>query len=303
MIRINRIRTHKSLDFLSGHHDVFFHGEALDERTNMALEKITAKKIYKIKFQRELYSLVLDIGIYNVKVFKEFMQNIGCKNIIIDSTSLDFPEILYILSAVNNSNCIENVTILYIEPKEYSKIISADAGDEEYTLSDTRQPFSSLPMFSSNTLSPGIQKSCLISFLGFESNRLGQIIINDDHASFKKLLACISVPAYIPGWENKSLRKNISHFDHITTKLVPYPGSNPYAVYQTLLELYAENPRLVVTSLGTKPTALGICIFLINHHHENTVDKQIGAIYDYPVKSANRTRGIGEIYSYELKIG
>ncbi|WP_220386303.1 hypothetical protein, partial [Klebsiella pneumoniae] len=80
------------------------------------------------------------------------------------------------------------------------------------------------------------------------------------------------------------------------------PGANPYAVYQTLLDIYAENPRLVLTSLGTKPTAIGICVFLINNHPNNSVEKQLGAIYDYPIKSINRTIGIGEIYSYELSI-
>lgn len=79
-------------------------------------------------------------------------------------------------------------------------------------------------------------------------------------------------------------------------------GANPYAVYQTLLDIYAENPRLVLTSLGTKPTAIGICVFLINNHPNNSVEKQLGAIYDYPIKSINRTIGIGEIYSYELSI-
>ncbi|HCB2040090.1 TPA: hypothetical protein MYQ91_005377 [Klebsiella pneumoniae] len=224
------------------------------------------------------------------------------KRIIIDSTSLDFPEILYLFYAINMIEDVESLTVLYIEPKEYSKSLSPEGVDEEYQLSDGRQPFSSLPVFSVNTITSGIQKASLVSFLGFESSRLGQILSNDDGASFNKLLACISVPAYIPGWENKSLRKHLLHFDSMETDLITYPGANPYAVYQTLLEIYAENPRLVLTSLGTKPTAIGICVFLINNHPNNSVEKQLGAIYDYPIKSINRTIGIGEIYSYELSV-
>ncbi|MDR8449293.1 hypothetical protein FOJ93_21355, partial [Acinetobacter baumannii] len=111
--------------------------------------------------------------------------------------SLDFPEILYLFYSINMIEGIESFTVLYIEPKEYSKSPSTEGGDEEYQLSDGRQPFSSLPVFSLNTITSGLQKTSLVSFLGFENSRLGQILSNDDGASFNKLLACISVPAYI----------------------------------------------------------------------------------------------------------
>ncbi|MGY8333827.1 hypothetical protein L1Q87_24425, partial [Klebsiella pneumoniae] len=65
---------------------------------------------------------------------------------------------------------------------------------------------------------------------------------------------------------------------------------------------WEEMTCLFAPSLGTKPTAIGICVFLINNHPNNSVEKQLGAIYDYPIKSINRTIGIGEIYSYELSI-
>lgn len=302
MIKFKRIRTHSNLDFTNRHHDVFFYGEELDERTGLAIKKVNASNAIQVKYVKNDYALKFNDDKYKLLELKNALESMSPKRIIIDSTSLDFPEILYLLYAINIAKGVESLTVLYIEPKEYNKSVSTDGVDEEYQLSDGRQPFSSLPVFSLNTMTSASQKTSLVSFLGFESSRLGQILSNDDGASFNKLLACISVPAYIPGWENKSLRKHLLHFDSMETDLKTCPGANPYAVYQTLLEIYTENPRLVLTSLGTKPTAIGICVFLINNHPNNSLEKQLGAIYDYPIKSINRTIGIGEIYSYELSI-
>ena len=302
MIKFKRIRTHNDLNFTNRHYDIFFYGEELDERTGLAIKKVNTSNALQVKYIKNEYKLKLNDDKFKLLELKSSLEYFSPKSIIIDSTSLDFPEILYLLYAINMVKGIELLTVLYIEPKEYSKSASKEGVDEEYQLSDGRQPFSSLPVFSLNTITSGIQKTSLVSFLGFESSRLGQILSNDDGASFNKLLACISVPAYIPGWENKSIRKHLLHFDSMTTELRTCPGTNPYAVYQTLLDIYAENPMLVLTSLGTKPTAIGICVFLINNHPNNSVEKQLGAIYDYPIKSINRTVGVGEIYSYELSI-
>ncbi|WP_312200823.1 hypothetical protein [Kosakonia cowanii] len=302
MIKFKRIRTHNDLNFTNRHYDIFFYGEELDERTGLAIKKVNTSNALQVKYIKNEYKLKLNDDKFKLLELKSALEYFSPKSIIIDSTSLDFPEILYLLYAINMVKGIELLTVLYIEPKEYSKSASKEGVDEEYQLSDGRQPFSSLPVFSLNTITSGIQKTSLVSFLGFESSRLGQILSNDDGASFNKLLACISVPAYIPGWENKSIRKHLLHFDSMTTELRTCPGTNPYAVYQTLLDIYAENPMLVLTSLGTKPTAIGICVFLINNHPNNSVEKQLGAIYDYPIKSINRTVGVGEIYSYELSI-
>ena len=302
MIKINRIRTHKSLDFVNRHHDVFFFGDALDERTGLAIKKVNASRAYKVKYIKDEYTLRFNEEKHRILKLQDFIERLSPKNIILDSTSLDFPELLYLFNAINKCKGIQRISVIYIEPKSYNKSSAPEGVDEEYQLSDGRQSFSSLPVFSLNTIASNLHKASLVSFLGFENSRLGQILSTDDGASYNKLLACVSVPAYIPGWENTSLRKHLIHFESMQTQLITYPGANPYAVYQTLLEIYAENPRLVLTSLGTKPTAIGICIFLINNYPNNNVDKQLGAIYDYPIKSQNRTTGIGEIYSYELSI-
>jgi hypothetical protein len=58
----------------------------------------------------------------------------------------------------------------------------------------------------------------------------------------------------------------------------------------------------MITSLGTKPTAVGISVFLINNIADNTEEKFIGALYDFPIKTRGRSRGIGLIHTYLLSM-
>ena len=151
---------------------------------------------------------------------------------------------------------------------------------------------------SSNTPTETI----LTSFLGFENSRLGQVLENDDSASFKKMTAFVSVPAYYAGWENTSLKKHLKYFKQINSELKLYPSSNPYAVNELLEELFEHHEKMVITSLGTKPAAIGISIFLINNIRNNSENKFVGTVYDFPIKKNGRSNGLGLIHMYQLSI-
>lgn len=158
MIKFKRIRTHNNLDFTNRHHDIFFYGEELDERTGLAIKKVNASNAFQVKYVKDEYALKLNGNKYKLLALKDALISMSPKKVIIDSTSLDFPEILYLFYSINMIEGIESFTVLYIEPKEYSKSPSTEGGDEEYQLSDGRQPFSSLPVFSLNTITSGLQK-------------------------------------------------------------------------------------------------------------------------------------------------
>lgn len=300
MIEINKIRIESSLKAIHlDKYDAFFYGNDLDERTELAIKNISIEPRHKIFFDRENYNFNIDNDVYSLFDVHSFLQEKDYKYVLIDSTSLDFPEILYILFAIDKCARKINSTILYIEPEEYTNTLD-DNQEEDYRLSDRMHPFSSLPIFAVNTQNAADRQTVLTSFLGFENSRLGQVLVNDDGASYRKLMACISVPAYNSGWENTSLKKHLRYFEYINSELKLYPGSNPYAVCELLDELHSEHNKLIITSLGTKPTAIGISIFLINNIRKNTIDKYVGAIYDFPVKSKGRSKGIGAIHTYEI---
>lgn len=300
MISIKRIKIEENLKkFSNDQFDAFFYGTDIDERTTTVIESVKIEPRHKVSFSKEEYTFKVGEDLYNILELHNFFSQKEYSSILIDSTSLDFPELLYLLKSIDQSSIDPHITLIYVEPEEYYNSID-DNQEEDYHLSDRMHPFSSLPLFTVNVQSKKDHNTVLTTFLGFENSRLGQVIVNDDAAMFKRLTACISVPAYNSGWENTSLKKHLKYFSIIRSDLKLYPGSNPYAVYELLDELYQHHEKIIIASLGTKPTAIGISIYLINNFSKNTAEKYIGAIYDFPVKTRGRSKGIGTIYSYEL---
>lgn len=302
MITIDKIRVEDSLEKIClFKYDVFFHGTDVDERTETIIRKISIQPRHKVLFSKEDYCFFIDNVAHKLINLSDFFTGKNYRNILIDSTSLDFPELLYLLNALDNYNLKFSVKIIYVEPLEYSNIIDDDQ-EEYFQLSDKMHPFSGLPMFAVNMQSNTHQEIVLTPFLGFENSRLGQVLVNDDSATFKKIAACISVPAYNSGWENTSIKKHLKYFKQISSELKLYPGSNPYAVNELLEELYEHHQKIIITSLGTKPTAVGISTFLINNIKNNNENKFVGTVYDFPIKTRGRSRGVGVIHTYQLSI-
>lgn len=301
MISIDKIRVEDSLQKICEYkYDVFFHGADLDDRTEAVINQISTQPRYRISFSKDDYEFFINDVPYRLINLSDFFNDKQYSHILIDSTSLDFPELLYLLNAIKNKAGVK-VKIIYVEPLEYSNIIDEDQ-EEYFQLSDRMHPFSALPLFAVNMQSNPLRDVVLTPFLGFENSRLGQVLVNDDSATFKKITACVSVPAYFSGWENMSLKKHLKYFKSIQADLKLYPGSNPYAVNELLQDLYEHHQRIMITSLGTKPTAVGISVFLINNIADNTEEKFIGALYDFPIKTRGRSRGIGLIHTYLLSM-
>lgn len=300
MINIDKIKKEKNLESIcSESFDAFFFGETLDDRTSTVETSIKINPRFNILYDKDKYSVIVNGTHYKIFKLHEFFINKRFGRVLIDATSLGFPELLYLLDSINRSGIATQIVVLYVEPLEYSK--EKDAGTEiEFMLSDRRHSFVALPAFSIDNQSSSSDKAVLVTFLGFENSRLGQIIENDDGASYKRLSAHISLPAYKPGWENISIRKHLRYFDYLNSELIIHPGSNPYAVNELLDNLAYTNSKVVITPIGTKPSAVGVCIFLINNYHKNEPKKQVGAIYDFPEKSKKRSAGIGVIYTYSL---
>ena len=127
-------------DICKNEYDVFFHGDDLDERTQTVINKINISPKHKISFLKEKYSFLIDNDSYSLKILSSFFQGKEYKKILIDSTSLDFPEILYILNALNDSEKKSIIHIIYVEPKEYSNIIDDDQ-EEDFQLMTRCIPF------------------------------------------------------------------------------------------------------------------------------------------------------------------
>ncbi|WP_337049667.1 hypothetical protein [Serratia fonticola] len=301
MIKLNRMKKIDNLEvFNNNEFDVFFFGKVIDERTEYVLKVIKKPQHRSISFSKD--ELVMFVN-GKEKSLIQFITDDEFKSysrVIIDSTSLDFPELLYTLYALNQVEKDIEITLIYVEPSSYTRKDSILEEDDEYSLSEGVSNFSALPIFSINNRQNNKNNNILLSFLGFENSMLGQILESDDGATFGKLFAFVAVPAYQAGWENNSLRKHLSYFEQPKTELMLYPGNNPYEVLKRLEKIYNAYANIVIAAIGTKPSTLASALFLVNKIGKNTIEQQIGAIHDYPIKSRGRSSGIGCISAYIL---
>lgn len=300
MIKLKKI---KKVNDLQPDHlkcDAFFFGKVIDDRTQYISEKISNSKYFVLTYVKDESTMYVNGESIKIIDFVKHPMFNGFKSIIIDSTSLDFPEILYTLFAIDGSPSSALLTILYIEPSSYSSKKGVFEEDNDFELSDSKNKFATLPLFSINSSQTNKEKNVLLSFLGFENSRLGQILAEDDGALYGELLTMVAVPAFKAGWENNSLRKHMSYFNSRNTKLMLYPGNNPYEVLNKLNKIYSAYTNIVIAAIGTKPSTLAAALFLVNKVKLNSFKQKIGAIHDFPIKSRGRSMGVGPITIYTL---
>ena len=311
MVTIKKIKQLNSIaDYFQQEkvYDLIFKGRPIDDRTIQISDKIEKysdkSKVLEVCINIEQYSLsignksirLLELGTFLCSLLSEFES----PTILVEATSLDFSEILYLVDALNKQPNVTGIAISYIEPCEYSDSPSHIKETSEFLLSESNQKFIALPLFALNSQEQN--KSHLVAILGFENHRLGQALEEDDGASFSNMHAMIGIPAFNPGWENRSILRHLDHFESIKTKLHSYPATNPFELNKVLEDLHKGYDRIVIASMGTKPAALAAAIFLINHVPKNTRQKQVGAVYDFPKKKQGRSVGVGEIYEYQISL-
>ncbi|WP_411953166.1 hypothetical protein [Aeromonas caviae] len=310
MISINYIDEFDSIIDIDVHsYNAIYHGTQIDNRTESIIGAASLKNansLQRVYYDDENFKLNIGDEKISLHELEKYFIERGNYNILIESTSLDLPEIIYILTGIIKSNIKPKVDIIYLEPDDYNREYSQGVKEQEFHLSEKINRFKSLPLFSINTSQS--DKAMLVVTLGFESSRFGQLLSEDDGSSFRQIEAFIGVPAYKPGWENRCLYKHMKYLTTDTTTLRMFPASNPFAFIQQLDDLISESNRrkLLFVSMGTKPAAIAISIFLINNkfkiEDEHEHSSQLGALYDFPVKSKNRSLGVGKIYKYTLSI-
>ena len=303
-LEVTTIFCYKKLDSLDiEEKSIFFYGDTLDNRSQSILDffsdKIENKK--KVVYDEENFKIHIDDNIYrNIELGKDYIKKLSYDLYYLDATSLGFAELLLILHNLNTFHKNKKIKIIYAEPKEYKKGKNKEFQDE-FDLTTTSGKFQKIPPYSLLIDSNSSQKAILVSFLGFENNRLGRIMESDDGARYEKYIPILALPAFEAGWENISLRRHYEELKDINT-IKFSPANNPYEMNQVLELIYKNeryNKNLVLAPIGTKPHALGAMIFLINKQEEGIT---IGLTYDFPKKKENRTDGIGNIYEYVLRI-
>lgn len=280
--------------------DIAFTTDTVDLRGTTSKRIIETNSKYTMTVQFKLADFLLmmngtDVRIDEISDTKAIRDK---RNYLFDATNLDFAELLTIIRAIKNKGKKSRIGFVYVEPTNYKLNPERGAADlHSFSLSKGYGRLSSLPGFAK--IFDQDNKAYMFAFLGYESNRLYRAMNEDEGSNVGRYSIVFGVPPFKPMWEMHSLMQNVSILKDYPPIDIHFVGaSNPVSAYRVIEQQCAsleENETLLLAPFGTKPTTVAAALFAANN-------PEIAVIYDFPMKMANRSDGIGPIHYFEVEI-
>ena len=280
-------------------YDFVFYGDIIDERSNSSVHHTCSisKTAFRVIYSANSY--IVDFNEYSCLVddVDDYIKGLGINNksrVILDSTSLGVVEMLIMVQSLYNIGCI-TFDVLYIEPAHYHKFSEGFLERRRFSLSKKTEGFIAIPgqalSFESN------DKAVVIC--GFEGERVGRAFEELDLRG-KNCQLIFGVPPYILGWDMHSYTNHLSIIEtnNISNEFYYCAAANPLAIYEKLDIIYngiEDGQKLFILPLGTKPMALGACLFKVctNKH-------DISILYDHPVRNNDRSTDVARWNLYRI---
>ena len=183
--------------------------EQIDNRslTACSFASSHARTTFRIEYIGEMNQLLIDGKEGNNGMLCTKLR--GAESLLIEATALSCPEILKILHAANKEE-VRNISILYLEPKEYRRKIEGRLTDmRDFDLNENRK-FVGVKGFMVNIeeIEP---KGKVVFFLGYEKSRLGQAFAQLEKIQEWSKVCIFGIPAFQPSWEIDSIANNVHH--------------------------------------------------------------------------------------------
>lgn len=282
--------------------DVSFVGNAVDNRGNKGLEYINQNslEVICVEYLPSLFKVKFDAFDFDIDDVEQKIKLCKDKNVLIDSTTLNFAEILIIMQALKNVGT-STFTVLYVEPKNYNiKDKLADLlHKRDFELSESIVGYEAIPGHALLLSHEIVQK--VVFLCGYESERIDRAL--EDSEILGANCSCIfGVPAYSPGWEMNSFDNNISVIKEkrITGGINFCGATNPLAVYRTLENIYSgleEDDEMFVVPLATKPMLIGACLFLLSKPKN-----KVAVLYDHPKEIKDKAIEISNWHLFDITL-
>lgn len=190
----------------------------------------------------------------------------------------------------------KRVWVVYAEPLAY-RVHPSPASPSVFHLSDSVSVPSPLPGFVTIASRPDEDEALFVPFLGFEGMRVRQIAFQLD--PLPRAIPVIGVPGFQPQFPLYTVSCNREFLEDTRSySEVRYvKASCPFAAHQALEDVSLEFPGkyLYVAPVGTKPHALGVVLYAIAN------PSGVEILYDHPVRSPGRTKGLGRVHIYRVK--
>lgn len=183
----------------------------------------------------------------------------------------------------------------YAEPDDYTKSPEPLPG-AIFDLSEKIRGIEPLPGFA--RVAPSLDEAGWFApLLGFEGARLAHVMDQEDVDS-RRTYPVIGFPGFRLEYPTYTYLGNreILGSGHIHRRVEYASASNPFEAFHALERILSRTngARLRIAPIGTKPHALGAVLFAIEK------PAAVELIYDHPVRSRGRTRGVRSLHLYEV---
>ncbi len=211
--------------------------------------------------------------------------------VFIDITSINIPNIFRLIYVFKEIHQINSLDVVYSEPKYY-KYFNGFYFDFEREV--VERNYCTLPEYFTSAISRDV---ILICFLGFERLISKYIHERNEHSD---VLAINGFPAYYPKIKDISIEHNYELISAIGTDRIHYSQANdPFSTFNTLLSIKKDHDDclLDICILGSKPMALGACIFALSYPDNVKVSYPFAKDYQ-----AHSSIDVADIWWYRIII-
>lgn len=255
--------------------------------------RVVAESRESVSLKKSDADAVLTLSLYDQVAIQGFLSSLG-GSLCIDITAMNFGTWAALLRAALQAEL--SLEMLYVEPKEYVRT-SSPIGHLKYNLSDRTEGIAPLPGFVRLTATPDADQVILVPLLGFEGARLARVL-EDVQAAPGSTYPVVGLPGFKPKYPFDSLEANLKYLDeNRSTAQIRYARANcPFGLYYLLAQTARHFPDLPiqVAAIGTRPHSLGAALFAIKHPN------RVSILYDHPVRSPQRTAGLGRLCVYDV---
>lgn len=273
-----------------------FVGPAIDDRGGRSLElaRASADRIVEVRYDPETFRLHIGENSYRASDLAAIRGAFPGDELLLDATSLDPVEILVLTAAfLRPHDSRRKLGFLYAEPERYLPSNDAVGLDTAFAFAAGFRGIKSVPGFANELRND--QRGRLIACLGFEADRLERILQDDDGTFIRHSTLVFGVPPYRTSWEMHALLPHERLIRQNRECEIAFAGANnPKAAYECLKLAFGavqDDERLIIAPLGSKPSSIGMALFACCRD-------DIRLKYDFPVRQAGATEGVGAVHRY-----
>lgn len=224
--------------------------------------------------------------IKNVKFFKT--DKVG-----IDITGFSIPSIYSILFLLKNVCRLTYVDVFYSEPQFY--VYEEGYFDSYHNKIRERRCAPIIEYYNAGM----DEQEILTILLGFDGG-LADLVYNKlgEEGNVKKTLVVNGFPSYTAKLKDVSLFNNEGLIDKLEKdNLFSAAANNPFDVYNLLCKIKKQNPDILLNlcSIGSKPMALGACLFALDNMRSVKVTYPF-----YEKKNFDVNEKTGKIWRYGI---